>query len=277
VNTRDRRSAARARLEREMAARAETARRRRRLQTTIAVVAVAALLVGLTVWIVIATGDDDSSNTAQPLPSTSSGPLTCAWTPLFNPSASPSGSPQPTPSGVKEVGTPPTNPPRTGTQVMTIDTNLGPIKIEMDLSKVPCTAASLGYLASKGFYNNSKCHRMVTSIGALQCGDPGGAGTGGPTYRFDSENLPVGRKPAYTRGLVAMANSGSSDSNGSQFFFLWKDSALPAQYTVIGKVTQGIEIVDKVAAGGDNGEYEASGAGGGRPNTEIVFKSVTVG
>ena len=53
------------------------------------------------------------------------------------------------------------------------------------------------YLAGKQFFDNTKCHRLVVDIGALQCGDPGGDGTGGPTYRYADENLPVGRRPAY--------------------------------------------------------------------------------
>ena len=101
--------------------------------------------------------------------------------------------------------------PRSGYQVFTFETNLGVIKVESDLSKTPCTAASIAYLASKGFYDNTSCHRLVPAIFALQCGDPAGTGAGGATYRFADENLPKDKLPAYHAGDVAMANQGQPD------------------------------------------------------------------
>src|SRR2546430_456557 len=80
-------------------------------------------------------------------------------------------------------------------------------------------------------------------------GDPPGTGAGGPGYRFGDENLPVGHQPTYPRGTLAMANSGP-DSNGSQFFLVYKDSALDPTYTVFGQVVQGIEVLDAIAAAG---------------------------
>jgi peptidyl-prolyl cis-trans isomerase B (cyclophilin B) len=260
-----------------MALRAETAKKRRRTQTFIAAGAAAAVLVGAIVWIAIATtGDDDGDPTVAPSgpESTSASPTTCDYRPLIDPSASGSGSPEPLPSTAKEVGRPDPNVPRSGKQTMTIVTNLGEIQIEMDLAKTPCTAGSFAYLAGKKFFDNTKCHRLVPDIGALQCGDPGGDGTGGPTYRFADENLPTNRRPAYPEGAVAMANSGP-DTNGSQFFFVYKDSPLQAQYSLWGKVTKGLDIVKKVGEGGDDGAY-AQQAGGGHPKTEIIFQTVTV-
>ena len=106
----------------------------------------------------------------------------------------------------------------------------------MDLSKTPCTAASLAYLASKGFYDNTACHRLVDGIFALQCGDPSGTGSGGATYRFDDENLPTGKLPAYHDGDVAMANTGQPGSNGSQFFFVYGTiSQLQAELQPLGQ------------------------------------------
>ena len=272
---RDRRAAARARLEREMALRADTARKRRRTQTIIAGGAAAAVLVGAIVWIAIAASGDDGDPTVSPSAGpSSSAPTSCDYRPIIDPSASGSASPEPLPSGVKEVGKPDANVPRSGKQIMTIVTNLGDIQIEMDLAKTPCTAGSFAYLAMKKFFDNTKCHRLVADIGALQCGDPGGDGTGGPTYRFGDENLPVNRRPAYPEGVVAMANAGP-DTNGSQFFFVFKDSPLQAQYSLFGKITKGLDIIKKVAEGGDDGAY-AQQAGGGRPKTEIKFLSVTV-
>jgi peptidyl-prolyl cis-trans isomerase B (cyclophilin B) len=273
---RDRRAAARARLEREMALRADAARQRRRTQTIIAGAAAGVILVGAIVWIAIAVGGDDGNGdpTVAPSAGESSAPTSCDYRPLIDPSASASASAEPLPPGAKEVGKPDANVPRSGKQIMTLMTNLGEIQIEMDLAKTPCTAGSFAYLAGKKFFDNTKCHRLVPDIGALQCGDPGGDGTGGPTYRYADENLPTNRRPAYPEGVVAMANAGPG-TNGSQFFFVYKDSALPAQYSLFGKIIKGLDIVKKVGEGGDDGAY-AQQSGGGRPKTEIVLQAVTV-
>ncbi len=254
-----------------MAARQEAARRKRLLQARIGAAVAGVLVVAAIVWIVAATGGGDSEPTANP----SSGPTACEWIDEF-PDATASPSPSPLPSGVKNVGTPPTDVPRSGFQVVTFNTNLGVVKVEMDLSKTPCTAASIAHLASRKFYDGSSCHRLVASIFALQCGDPSGTGTGGATYRFADENLPSGKLPAYHEGDVAMANTGQPGTNGSQFFFLWANSQLQGDYSLFGRVIQGMELIKKVAAGGDDGAFEAQ-AGGGHPKTKFTFKSVTVG
>jgi peptidyl-prolyl cis-trans isomerase B (cyclophilin B) len=272
TSNRDRqRAAARARLEREMTERAEAARRRRRLQTMIGAGVAVLLVIGAVIWIVAATGGS-KKKAAAPSPSASAGPGPCRWQPRVDPSASPKPSP---PAGMKDVGTPPASgEPRTGKEIMTITTSLGTIKVEMDLTKTPCTAASFSYLAGKKFFDGTKCHRLVPAIGALQCGDPSGEGAGGPAYQFGDENLPTGRRPAYPEGAVAMANGGAG-TNGSQFFFLYKDSDLQADYTLFGKVVEGLDIIKKVAAAGDDGVYEPN-PGGGHPKTPLVFTTVTV-
>lgn len=264
------RAAARARLEREMAERAATARKRRQ---TLAIVGggLALLLVAAgTVWLVVALDDGKKPATASAAPGTAN----CAW----NPEQSGGG------AKVKDVGTPPTNVPNVGNRVMTIDTNLGPIKAKLDLSKVPCTGASFTYLGSKKFFDNSKCHRLVTEgIKVLQCGDPfaTGAGyrdtdgTGGPSYRFAEENLPKDQKPTYPEGVIAMAKTQEPSSTGSQFFIVYADTELDPAYTVLGTITEGLNLVKDVAAAGDDGAF-ASQAGGGHPKKEVVIKTLTV-
>jgi peptidyl-prolyl cis-trans isomerase B (cyclophilin B) len=265
------RAAARARLEREMAARAEAARRKRLLQAQIGAGVGVVVVIGLVVWIIMAT----SGGGSQPVANPSAGPAQCDWTVEFE--TSPSASPAPSlPPGIKDVGLPPTKPPQRGFQVVTMDTNHGVIKMEMDLSKTPCTAASIAHLANQKFYDNSTCHRMVAEIFALQCGDPSGSGSGGATYRFADENLPKDKLPAYHGGDVAMANTGQPGSNGSQFFFLWDNSTLPGNYSLFAKVFEGMDIVKKIAAGGDDGAF-AQEAGGGHPKIEIKFKTVRAG
>lgn len=278
TSVRDRqRAAARARLEREMAQRAEAARRKRRLQARIGAGVAGVIALIAVIWIVAA-----STGGGQPAaaPSPTQAPA-CNWYPLIDPNASPA----PTlPAGRKDVGLPPTEVPRTGYQVMTITTNLGVVKVEMDLSKAPCTAASIAHLASKKFFDGSSCHRLAQAIFALQCGDPAGSGSGGPSYEFANENVPVGKRPPYHEGDVAMANSDdpnqpsqSPGTNGSQFFFIYANplEALPANYTLFGRIIEGLDIVKKVAAGGDDGSFEPS-PGGGKPKTPLTFLSVTV-
>jgi peptidyl-prolyl cis-trans isomerase B (cyclophilin B) len=253
-----------------MAARRESARRKRLMQARIGAGVAGAVVLGAVVWIIVAA----SSGNSEPTPTaTAAGP--CVYLEDY-PAVDPSGSPVPLPSGVKDVGKPPAEPPASGFQVITFETNLGKVEVEMDLSKTRCTANSIAYLANQGFYDNTSCHRLVTDIYALQCGDPGGTGSGGPNYRFDDENTPLDKLPAYHGGDVAMANTGQPGSNGSQFFFVYDTSGLQGNYSLWGRVISGLDIVKQVAAAGDNGEYAAQ-AGGGRPNQPFTFTKVTAG
>jgi peptidyl-prolyl cis-trans isomerase B (cyclophilin B) len=252
-----------------MAARRESARRRRLLQARIGAGVAGAVVLGAVVWIIVA-----SSGGGEPDPTaTAAGP--CVYIEDY-PSADPSGSPVPLPSGIKDLGRPPTEPPTSGFQVLTIETNLGKVEVEMDYSKTRCTANSMAFLANQGFYENTSCHRLVADIFALQCGDPSGTGSGGANYRFDDENLPLNKLPAYHGGDVAMANTGQPGSNGSQFFFVYDTNQLEGNYSLWGRVITGLDIIKQVAAAGDNGEFAAQ-AGGGRPNQPFTFTKVTAG
>ncbi|MDT5038411.1 MAG: peptidyl-prolyl cis-trans isomerase [Micromonosporaceae bacterium] len=275
---RQQRAAARARLEREMTLRAEVAQRRRRTQAVIgAGAAVLVVAVGVVLLVTLTGNDKKKSSTASPGASASASaaasPTSCSWKPTVDPSASPAPAPNP---NAKDVGTPPaTGEPRAGTQTMTIDANVGKIVVQVDTEHAPCTAASFTYLASKKFFNNSPCHRMTSgALSVLQCGDPTGTGGGGPTYQFADENLPTGKRPAYPQGTVAMANAGAG-TNGSQFFIVYKDSELPADYTVFGKITAGLDVVQKVAAAGIT-PSDPSNPGDGKPKMAVTIKSLTM-
>jgi peptidyl-prolyl cis-trans isomerase B (cyclophilin B) len=201
--------------------------------------------------------------TAPPTIDAPAGQANCEWVDV---PASPSA---------KDVGKPATTVPATGTVTMKITTNLGVIEVRMDRSKLPCTAASFAHLAGKKYFDGTGCHRMVDEgIFVLQCGDPAGDGTGGPRYRYADENLPTTAAVPYGRGVVAMANGGPG-TNGSQFFICFKESPLPPNYTVLGTVTKGLNIVDAVAKAGHDGAYDPS-PGGGHPKTTVTFTTVTV-
>jgi peptidyl-prolyl cis-trans isomerase B (cyclophilin B) len=184
-----------------------------------------------------------------------------------------------------DVGVPPRDVPRAGSQPMTIQTNLGEVRVEMDLAAAPCAAASFAHLAGQEFYDGTYCHRMFP--GMLQCGDPKavdadypnvpGIGTGGPSYEFPDENLPTRRNPVYyPAGTVAMANTGAPDTNGSQFFFIYRDLDLDGpNYSVVGRIVAGDEVFAQVDAIGHDAAFEGN-AGGGRPNQDIIIQTLRV-
>ena len=158
---------------------------------------------------------------------------------------------------------------------VTLETNQGPITLELDGAAAPKAVASFVALAEDGFFTHTECHRLVTSgIYVLQCGDPLGTGTGGPSYRFGPvENAPSDN--AYPAGTLAMARvSGDGNSMGSQFFIVYEDSVIPSDaaggYTVFGKVTQGLDIVEAVAAAGT-----ITGDADGRPAMSVIITEVS--
>jgi cyclophilin family peptidyl-prolyl cis-trans isomerase len=124
---------------------------------------------------------------------------------------------------------------------VTMTTTAGVIVLELDGKKTPVTVNNFITLAKKGFYDNVIFHRTIANF-MIQGGDPTGTGTGGPGYKFDDEKF----DGEYTRGTLAMANSGPN-TNGSQFFIMHADVQLQKDYVIFGKVTSGIETVDKIA------------------------------
>ncbi|MEZ0089817.1 peptidylprolyl isomerase [Streptacidiphilus sp. EB129] len=162
----------------------------------------------------------------------------------------------------------------TTTYTATIATNCGDITLKLDPAKAPHTVNSFVYLAGQHFFDHVKCHRLTTGgLSVLQCGDPTGTGSGGPGYSFKDENLtdPSIKGGTYPAGTVAMANSGAN-TNGSQFFLVYKDSQLPANYTPFGTITGGMDILQKVAAAGTD---NANGTGDGAPLQSVVMNTVT--
>ena len=167
----------------------------------------------------------------------------------------------------------------------TINTNLGKIGITLLNSKATCTVNSFAHLAATNFFNNTQCWRVDNSNGIymLQCGDPTATatsklscssstlGAGGPGYQFADENL---KGATYPAGTVAMANGGAN-TNGSQFFLVFKNTSLSPSYTPFGKITSGLDILQKVAKAGTSCSLSAS-VGGGVPKEKVIINSVTV-
>ncbi|MGK5677833.1 peptidylprolyl isomerase [Actinoplanes sp. URMC 104] len=267
------RAAARARLEKEMAERSAAARQRRRRQAVIGSAIAVVLIAGAAVWIVSALNDDPKSSDTPAASSVPAGQVACTWTPDQGGGGK-----------VKDVGTPPATAPNTGKGVLTMQTNLGTIKASIDRSKVPCTAASFEFLAGKKFWDNTKCHRLVNeaTFKVLQCGDPFATGKGyretdgqgGPSYTMGEENLPTDTKNPYPAGSIAMANTGQPGSTGSQFFICSENTQLPANYTLLGTITDGLDIVKGVVKAGDDGAF-AQSAGGGHPKKEMDIQKMT--
>ena len=150
-------------------------------------------------------------------------------------------------------------PPAQGVTTVRLALSCGDVVVELDGDAAPVAVGSFLGLAEAGFYDQTPCHRLTTQgIFVLQCGDPTGTGTGGPGYSYGPvENAPA--DDVYPAGTVAMARvGGDGESMGSQFFLVYEDSTIPSDaaggYTVLGRVTEGLEIVRSVAEGGLAGD-----------------------
>ncbi|HEX5540128.1 MAG TPA: peptidylprolyl isomerase [Micromonospora sp.] len=275
------RKLARAKLDRQMARRAATQRRKRQIQAGIGATLVLALIVLGSIW---ALGGFDSE------PKPAADPPDCLWTPQ-DPAVN---------VHLQDVGMPAESGlPTSGTRPMTITTNQGgPVTVELDLDNAPCGGASLAHLAGQGFFDDTTCHE-ITVEGALRCGDPSGTGQGGPSYSLHAENVPTLPAPApsdddspsadpepsanpapdqpqaYPAGTVAMI----SDPAGvfaSQFLIFFQDftpSEHP-QYSVVGKVVAGLDVIKKIGAleTVDNGSGDKV-----KPKTDVVIQNLTIG
>ena len=164
---------------------------------------------------------------------------------------------------------------------MTINTNCGVITIALNPA-APQTVTNLATLARAKYFDGTFCHRLTTEgIYVLQCGDPSAQGNGSPgSWKgYKDENLPTKTILTYPAGTVAMANSGPN-TNGSQFFLVYKDTALPASYTIWGKIKTGLPLLLRIEKVGaykvDQTTGNAYYAGDGNPVQPIEIKSVTV-
>ncbi len=155
----------------------------------------------------------------------------------------------------------PAKTPSKGIVKVILATNQGPMLLSLDRAKAPCTVQSFLHLAKSRFYDFTTCHRLTLypTLKVLQCGDPSGTGERGPGYSYKDElptDLPnwpgddTGTRKVYARATLAMANAGP-DTNGSQFFLVFGNSALRPHYSIFGHVTApGLTTLDRVAAAG---------------------------
>jgi len=147
----------------------------------------------------------------------------------------------------------------------TITTNKGDIEVELFPDASPMTVNNFVFLAREGFYDGVIFHRVISGF-MIQGGDPTGTGTGGPGYKFRDE-LEAAQSRGYDRGTLAMANAGPN-TNGSQFFITHVDAPLPPAYSVFGRTTAGLEVVDAIA--------ETATGPGDKPVEDVVIETVTI-
>ncbi len=265
------REVARAKFERQQARRAErevTARSRQRI---VAIVVIAALVIAGGGWAVFSLigGNDDSSTASANLDQAVDELVDeiQAGAALIEQCSEPVTV---RPDDVSFEAAP--DPASASGGTLILATNCGNIAIELLADDAPATVASIEFLADSGFYNATACHRLTTAgIFVVQCGDPAGNGTGGPGYQLPDENLPDEGTDNYPAGTVAMANAGPGTA-GSQFFLVYEDTTLPSGYTVWGQITQGLDVLQAIAAAGT-----ADGGGDGLPAQPLVIESATVG
>ena len=169
-------------------------------------------------------------------------------------------------------------------KTMTITTNCGVIKIAMT-SAAPQTITNMSALARAKYFDKSFCHRLTTEgLFVLQCGDPSAQGSGSPgSWKgYKNENVPKATGINFPAGTVAMANSGAKNpnSNGSQFFLVYKDTFLPGDYTIWGKITSGLDLLIEIGNVGaykiDQSTNKAFYSGDGYPVQPVEIKTVTV-
>lgn len=156
--------------------------------------------------------------------------------------------------------------------IAVIETTAGTIKIELLADQAPKTAENFRQLAESGFYNNLKFHRIAANF-MIQGGDPNGDGTGGRTATGAALPNEISRSSplyagGYKRGAVAMANKGRPETASSQFFIMHQNNPLPPNYTIFARVTEGMEVVDKIAT--------APLAAPERPQAPVVMKNVYI-
>ncbi|MYW91784.1 peptidylprolyl isomerase [Amycolatopsis rubida] len=162
-----------------------------------------------------------------------------------------------------------------GTIDVTFHYNYGPVTVRLNSGgAAPCAVANMASLVLQHFYDRSRCWRLSNSarLGVLQCGDIYEVEKGGPGYKFPDE---VTGEETYERGTVAMGNQGPG-TNGSEFFIVHSFAHIPANYSVLGKVVRGMEVLDRMVADGIV-PTDPNGPLDGAPKHPVKIRSVSFG
>lgn len=275
VSHRDRqRQLERERQQRAAQRRAQAAERRRKRNAVLGVVVAVVLIMGVVAAIALSGGSDPVTPGEQP---TGTAAPTTYDDPRDRPVACDGEFPeQPQLQQWDEPADTGVDPD--GDYVATLVTDCGDIEIALEAQAAPETVNSWRFLAGHDYYDGTICHRLTDieqgvndrpiTLKVLQCGDPRGDGMGDPGYRLEEENT---EGATYERGVVAMAKGNEDDTTGSQFFLVYEDTMLPPDYTVVGRITDGLDVLDElVSVGTANGSEDAN------PAEFIVLRDVTV-
>ena len=219
---------------------------------------VIALLLALTLLVAACGEDDDAGDeaAATPAPTEEAAPAGCE------------AAEEPEPKGEGKLKKPKEQLDPAKTYVATVSTNCGDFEITLDAKRAPKTGGSFKALADEGFFDGTTFHRIVSGF-VIQGGDPKGDGTGGPGYSV-VEAPP--QDLLYEKGIVAMAKTGAeaAGTSGSQFFVVTaEDAGLPPDYALLGKVTSGQDVVDKIGVAETDPATE-------KPLEPVVISSVKV-
>jgi peptidyl-prolyl cis-trans isomerase B (cyclophilin B) len=206
------------------------------------------------VLIAVLAGCGDGTKTSS-IPSGGAGSATTS-TATTETTAAPAGCtsvPEPKPKPDGSLKKPTTKLDASKTWTASVKTNCGTFAFQLNVKDAPNATASIAYLAGKKFYDKTVFHRIVPGF-VIQGGDPTGKGSGGPGYST------VDKPPtsaSYKKGVVAMAKTGDEPAGtaGSQFFVVTgADAGLPPDYAIVGKVTKGLDVVERIGKLGDQSE-----------------------
>ncbi|MGP0030124.1 MAG: peptidylprolyl isomerase [Acidimicrobiales bacterium] len=236
----DKRARQRAAREARLAAQAKSQKRRKQIRNAVIVVVIAAVVLGI---VVLVSGNNKKAPpTAQEKANQVAVAAGCPSSPSTRVNTQSYASP------------PPMTLDTAKTYTATVVTTLGTFTIDLDAQAAPVTVNNFVFLADKGFYHCNTFLRVIPGF-VDQTGDPTGTGTGGPGYKFADENVPK----AYATGDVAMANSGGTDTNGSQFFLVAPGGATQLDndlssggYSLFGTVSSGQSVVNAINAQGSS-------------------------
>ncbi len=257
-------------MEAKRSLREQQAKRRKRDNVAAAVAIVAVVVLAVVLQLTVFSHNPTADQTAAV-----QAPLDSSASPSAPASASTTAGATSSAAQTNSAGVPPASAAAGKTFTGSLSLNGAAMGVEIDGTKAPQAAAVFKSLADEGFFKGLSCHRLTNAdnFGVLQCGSKAGDGAADPAYQWGPvENSPADGK--YPAGTIAVARGSSTYSNGTQFFIVYKDTVLPQTdggYTIMGKVTSGLDVVQKIANAGITG-----GSTDGAPVTPVTIDSFTL-